>query len=510
MFFDFAANIKRFLQGDWTNAGMAIRYWAYAKPSAAEVLRIRKEVDNLIAESSPDAWIVKGMLIYYKLDGKQDVSGDRLREALSCFEKAAIHNKAMALQLLRVLYEQGDIGKLDYAKLVACYEKILDGNESLSSEQAIAANNLGSCYLQGFGVVQDYAVAKKYYEKAKVLGAISALSNIGLLYEYGAGVTQDYVKAMEYYEIAAQHQEASALDRLGFLYEHGLGVAADLIKAAEYYKSAACLGSVSALNHLGFFYENGWGGVTKEFAAAERCYCQAVRLGDTAAASRLVELYGKVASWCGSFLVVRLDAFAKRVLRCQQRNHITTRILSGNFSDLNFETSEFLLKNSKDAGLRTFLQLYKITHYLLQRRRINAEYDYQVRINDFWRLIACSLQTRSAFKMYAEQHPFKKKLMHSNTYFYLRSELYQIAGAATDDDFCRALQLYGHYLRFRMVQDEVPSLEREVLQKLGDSKVLPYAVGHVVSQANYCFFSDSRDSSLEEVPSEASKLRAAV
>ena len=50
--------------------------------------------------------------------------------------------------------------------------------------------------------MQDYAEAKRWYEKAAAAGDLVAM-NIGMFYRNGNGVTQDYAEAKRWYEKAA-------------------------------------------------------------------------------------------------------------------------------------------------------------------------------------------------------------------------------------------------------------------------------------------------------------------
>ena len=66
-----------------------------------------------------------------------------------------------------------------------------------------AQRNLGSLYLTGRGVKQDYQKAKELYEKAANQGFDEALNILGGMYYNGEGIKQDYIKAKEFYEKAA-------------------------------------------------------------------------------------------------------------------------------------------------------------------------------------------------------------------------------------------------------------------------------------------------------------------
>ena len=55
--------------------------------------------------------------------------------------------------------------------------------------------NLGISYFNGYGVTQDYAKAREWYEKAADKGHADAMYFLGFLYRNGQGVPQDYAKA---------------------------------------------------------------------------------------------------------------------------------------------------------------------------------------------------------------------------------------------------------------------------------------------------------------------------
>jgi TPR repeat protein len=106
--------------------------------------------------------------------------------------------------------------------------------------------SLGWAYERPFGVTQDYAKAREWYEKAADKGYPYAMGPLGALYHYGQGVAQDYVKAREWYEKAANKGDAFAMKSLGSLYRNGLGVAQDYAKAREWYEKAANKGDANA------------------------------------------------------------------------------------------------------------------------------------------------------------------------------------------------------------------------------------------------------------------------
>ena len=459
---DFISTIRRFLQGDWLNASMAVKFWAYAKPTADEIMAAKLELDAAPMGAMHDVLLIKGILLYCRLDASS-LKPEDFTEAVSCFSRAASH-RVFAWQMLGLLYERGEINELDFSKLVSGCEKVLQNRNSSQSERALAANNLGHWYLCGFGVMTDYYLAKKYYAQAAGLGETEAVFQIGLLYEHEAEVTGDYAMAKRYYEQAARSHYARALDKLGTIYEQGIDVPRNWLLAAQYYKQAAELGEVLALNHLGFLYENGWG-VPENFPAAEECYGKAIALGDPHAAMRLVELYVGVSVWYGSFSVVRLETFAKNILKRREVNYLAARILGGNFVDVCPEINCLLANNTPNPALRILLQLLQILNYLVQRRGKGDDLDYQIRLNDFSAITQKAAQSKYATQQYLAQHPFAKKFLHSNHYFHLRSGLSEVLAVTTDNDFFQALQLYRLYLKFRKLRATTRA-EQEIAHKL--------------------------------------------
>ena len=103
-------------------------------------------------------------------------------------------------------------------------------------------------------------------------GHVASMTNLGGLYDYGFGVEQDYAKAREWYEKAAAKDDAGAMTKLGALYENGHGVAQDYGKAREWYEKAAAKDDTGAMNNLGLLYGNGtaWRRTTRRRANGSR------------------------------------------------------------------------------------------------------------------------------------------------------------------------------------------------------------------------------------------------
>ena len=78
-------------------------------------------------------------------------------------------------------------------------------------------NNIGYLYDKGLGVTQDYAEAKRWYEKAAAAGHSGAMVNLGDVYRYGRGVTKSVADARTWYQKATAAGSPDAQKRLDAL-----------------------------------------------------------------------------------------------------------------------------------------------------------------------------------------------------------------------------------------------------------------------------------------------------
>jgi len=508
MLFDFVSNSRRFLQGDWLNASAIIKYWAYAKPSAEEIATVKADLNHALLMGSPDALLLKGIILYYNLEDDRK----NFVDALSCFERAAKH-RVFASQMLSVLYERGEIDGLNFAQLVNGCKKVLNSTVASSSEKALAAYNLGCWCLRGFGVLRDFTAAREYFTQAANLGEGEAYYYLGVMCECGTGVSEDSKLALEHYENAAKLHNSRALDKLGKYYKSGAKTARNQELALQYYMEAAELGESCAFTHLGELYEKG-DCVPKKFNAAEDCYKTALSLGDPHAAEHLVDLYKGVSAWYGSSLVVELDLFAKNTLKKREINYLAAKILGNNLDDLCRGVRTFLMENTKNAQLLLFLRLLEIVDYLSKNRADNDGLDYRVKLIDFCNLTQNGVQAKYAMQKYLENHPLRKKIFRSNRYVHLRSKLKKILVVITDEAFFQALETYRIYLdglKAKHANEE----EAVVAQRLSDACegrgiVLPNTGGTKASVSNSCCFFAKQRSSLPEASFREIELKPVV
>jgi len=140
---------------------------------------------------------------------------------------------------------------------------------------------LGDMYRDGVDTPRDLDKALAYYKRAAKLnhpGAQVALAD--LLWDGEDGVAQDRKAALGWYQAAARNGQPAALYALGRAYDLGEGVKPDPELAMGFYKTAALGGSPAARVAMGtYFYEGKM--VPKDLAAARKWF-EAGAAGDDA------------------------------------------------------------------------------------------------------------------------------------------------------------------------------------------------------------------------------------
>jgi len=163
------------------------------------------------------------------------------------------------------------------------HERAARGNASAQVE-------LGLRYGVGDGVMQDYALARHFWERAAAQGNAQAQFNLGMLYRDGQGVSQDYAKAGRWYEQAAAQGHAEAQGNLGMLYRDGQGMPQDYTKARQWFEKAVAQGNATAQYMLGSLYYRG-DGVPQDDATARQWFEQAAAQDDATSQYMLGSLY---------------------------------------------------------------------------------------------------------------------------------------------------------------------------------------------------------------------------
>ncbi|MCJ7874794.1 tetratricopeptide repeat protein [Phaeobacter sp. J2-8] len=189
----------------------------------------------------------------------------------------------------------------------------------------IAQIEIANRYLDGDGVLQNFVLAARWFEKAAVQGEAAAQNSLGKLYHAGFGVARDvpvalrlllqaattgnaqfmhdyasvvetpaggadFAAAAEFYQRAAAAGHVDAAVSLAVLYQNGTGVPQDMDRARRLYQSAAVQDHPRALNNLGLLYVRG-DGVAQDYGRAALLFERAAELGLPMALRNLGVMY---------------------------------------------------------------------------------------------------------------------------------------------------------------------------------------------------------------------------
>lgn len=100
-------------------------------------------------------------------------------------------------------------------------------------------SRIGLYYRGGFqGIDKDEKKAKDYFQKACHEGNANGCFNLGTMYLKGDVVKQDYNKSIQLYKNACENNEFHACFSLGDMYAQGIGTEQNQSQAKEYYKKS--------------------------------------------------------------------------------------------------------------------------------------------------------------------------------------------------------------------------------------------------------------------------------
>lgn len=119
-----------------------------------------------------------------------------------------------------------------------------------------ATYNLGLCFFNGKGVVQNYGKALELFKEIANTDNY-AQTMVGVCYLYGYGVEKDYEKAILWLEKGSENSKTSANLHLAYAYSKGFGVVKDESKALRLYSPYAEKGNLSAQYQMALIYYNG-------------------------------------------------------------------------------------------------------------------------------------------------------------------------------------------------------------------------------------------------------------
>jgi TPR repeat protein len=228
--------------------------------------------------------------------------------AISLYEKAAVENNTTAMNVLGLIYLNGNGATADPVKGRAYLEKSIalgdpGGKKALgtalirgqglakdvtlgtqllqaaSEKDVWAKMTLASMLLSGTELSADKSLAISLYEQAAAENNSGAMSALGMIYLNGNGVTADPAKGRDYLE------KAIALGDAGMLMG-GADLPSDKPSAVTLYEKAATANNTSAMTTLGMIYLNG-NGVPADPLKGRAVLEKAIALGDIGAQKNL-------------------------------------------------------------------------------------------------------------------------------------------------------------------------------------------------------------------------------
>ncbi len=140
---------------------------------------------------------------------------------------------------------------------------------------------IGSMYLSGSAVPQNYLEAKKWLSSGAQLGNIAALNDLAYLYYNGLGGDRDYKKALELYEKAALQGDILAQANTGLMYATGTGTSTDKARGYAWYSLAASQGNtVAAINRNNLMVDMSWEELNRAQAISLELYRQVEKISE--------------------------------------------------------------------------------------------------------------------------------------------------------------------------------------------------------------------------------------
>lgn len=142
---------------------------------------------------------------------------------------------------------------------------------------------------------EDFTLAFQSFEKGAQQGDLTAIRNLGRCYAQGLGCLEDKAKAFSLFTKAADSGDPAALDMLGLAYFNATGTEKNPTKGIELMEAAAAAGNAISMNTLAGFYSRGASGVTKNPAKAREYYRKAGEMGLGFAFENLLQTYTSLA-----------------------------------------------------------------------------------------------------------------------------------------------------------------------------------------------------------------------
>lgn len=150
-------------------------------------------------------------------------------------------------QPISSLAQSSDFDKAKEAFEAENFEKawpLLQSAAEAGSPEAMLL--VGTAYLHGRGVPQDYGKAMKNFTSSARRGNNEAQFLVGQMYAEGQGVAQDYEQAVKWYRKAAEAGYVPGQIALGKSLQKGQGITKNKTEAAKWFRKAAASGNLEA------------------------------------------------------------------------------------------------------------------------------------------------------------------------------------------------------------------------------------------------------------------------
>ncbi|PID76505.1 MAG: hypothetical protein CSB24_06290 [Deltaproteobacteria bacterium] len=182
---------------------------------------------------------------YWGQGAKQDY-----QKALQLYEQAAENGNPLAQFIAGGMYYTGKGTEVNLQKAFDLLSRAAaQGKTSPEAQMA-----LGTIYLRGQAVPQNYVKAKESLHQAALAGNAEAQNELGFMYFVGNGVEKDYDQAMKWFDQAAGQGLSIAQFNVGMMWYLGSSSrGTDLVKAYAWLalaESGGHPGAAGLLQHI--------------------------------------------------------------------------------------------------------------------------------------------------------------------------------------------------------------------------------------------------------------------
>ena len=153
-----------------------------------------------------------------------------------------------------------------------------------------AQNRLGQYLFTGYGGQADPAAGLLWLETAAISGDPNHMFDYASALETAPDTLADIALAAQIYARAAEQGHLEAMVSLGVLFQNGTGVPKDVAQAKQLYELAVSENHARAQNNLGLLFVRG-DGVTQDYARAAELFAAASEQGLDVAKANLGVMY---------------------------------------------------------------------------------------------------------------------------------------------------------------------------------------------------------------------------